>query len=214
MKNGLSKFAKGMFAIFTIKLLFFGIMFLNQSCQTDDDIFNTSKKELALKEFENTAKLTLPLIKKSVDKYQLKSSNLSSKSTLDEEYIKESLSPLINETKNLLLAYGITEKELQDNIGDLNNPDLIVVGLALFQAENGNNEVSMNFGNLFATQIYAQDAYDCVLRSLGVTALTEALRNGSKAALKKAVFKIAKRAIGWVGAAWAAYEFGDCMGWY
>ena len=73
-----------------------------------------------------------------------------------------------------------------------------------------------NFGlGLFVTNMYAQDAYDCALRAVGIDAVIE-LFNGkvTKAIAKKAIRKIASRALGWVGAAWAAYEFGDCMGWY
>ena len=38
MKNELKKFAKGMFAIFTIKLLIFGTIFIIQSCTEEDNI--------------------------------------------------------------------------------------------------------------------------------------------------------------------------------
>jgi hypothetical protein len=52
MKNGLNKFAKGMFAIFTIKLLF-GVIFVVQSCQTDNEIFENSEQQIALEKFES-----------------------------------------------------------------------------------------------------------------------------------------------------------------
>jgi len=58
MKNGLNKFAKGMFAIFTIKLLLFGVVFLVQSCQTDNEIFENSEQQIALEKFESLAKTT------------------------------------------------------------------------------------------------------------------------------------------------------------
>lgn len=38
MKNGINKFAKGIFAIFTIKLLIFGTIFIIQSCSEEDNI--------------------------------------------------------------------------------------------------------------------------------------------------------------------------------
>ena len=70
MKNGLNKFAKGMFAIFTIKLLFFGIMLLNQSCQNDDNnnLLLDSEKEVALKRFEKVIIETKPKIQKIIEK--------------------------------------------------------------------------------------------------------------------------------------------------
>jgi hypothetical protein len=53
MKNGLNKFAKGMFAIFTIKLLLFGVVFVVQSCQTDNEIFENSEQQIALEKFKS-----------------------------------------------------------------------------------------------------------------------------------------------------------------
>ena len=74
MKKGINKFAKGVFAIFTIKLLFFGIVFLNQACQTDDNIFSISEKELALEKFENILKQTIPVVKTNIKEKNLNSS--------------------------------------------------------------------------------------------------------------------------------------------
>jgi hypothetical protein len=56
MENGFKKFAKGMFAIFTIKLLLVGIIFVIQSCQTDYEIFENSEQQIALNKFESLAK--------------------------------------------------------------------------------------------------------------------------------------------------------------
>ena len=55
-KNGFKKFAKGMFAIFTIKLLLVGTIFVIQSCQTDNEIFENSEKQITLNKFESLAK--------------------------------------------------------------------------------------------------------------------------------------------------------------
>lgn len=45
MKNGLNKFTKGMFAIFTIKLIFFGTFFMIQSCNEDSSDIEISSAE-------------------------------------------------------------------------------------------------------------------------------------------------------------------------
>lgn len=68
-------------------------------------------------------------------------------------------------------------------------------------------------------QELSEQIYDCALRSFGITAVTEVLQNGikgaaGKALLKKAMRKVTARFLGWVGAAWATYEFGDCMDWW
>lgn len=45
MKNGLNKFAKGMFAIFTIRLLFVGAFFIIQSCNQDSNDIEINSAE-------------------------------------------------------------------------------------------------------------------------------------------------------------------------
>ncbi len=45
MKNGLNKFAKGMFAIFTIKLLFIGTFLIIQSCSEESSEIEISSAE-------------------------------------------------------------------------------------------------------------------------------------------------------------------------
>ena len=65
------------------------------------------------------------------------------------------------------------------------------------------------------TPIYASDWGECAIHASGIGALAEIARGHlSKKALKKAVRKVLSRTLGWVGAAWATYEFGDCMGWW
>ena len=54
---------------------------------------------------------------------------------------------------------------------------------------------------------------------LGVSDFALAISGGlqtsaGKALLKKAIRKIATRALGWIGAAVFVYEFGDCMDWW
>ena len=128
--------------------------------------------------------------------------------------IQEDIPELVPILKELL------ESELGEDFYDLDDPRIALIGLAILAAnDESGNQTAMNFAGMFGTTVYAQDTYDCVLRTIGITALTDAINNGlsssaGKAALKKAIRKIASRVLGWVGAAWAAYEFGDCMGWW
>jgi hypothetical protein len=216
MKNGLNKFAKGVFAIFTIKLLFFGIVFLNQACQTDDNIFSISEKELALENFENMAKQVLPKLQGNLEKSRLlnKSSD-TEMSNKNVEDIMNIMNPLTVTSTELLKTYGFTEKELTEDMGDVNDPRLVIIGLAILKAETKNKEVAMNIDSFFATSVYAQDTFDCLIRSVGIDAVVEIVKGKiTKKAVSKLIRKVAKRALGPIGAAWAIYEFGDCMGWY
>lgn len=213
MKNGLNKFAKGMFVIFTIKLLLFGVVFVMQSCQTDNEIFENSEQRIALKKFESLAKHTAVKFENMALK-QNNTLNAKGSSSEDEEKAKEVLRPLIQGSKELFSAYGINESDFEELESE--DPRIAILGLALLSAKtNNNNRVAINLAGLFATSVYAQNAYDCALRAVGIDAVVE-LFNGkvTKKIAKKAIKKIASRALGWIGAAWAAYEFGDCMGWY
>ena len=225
MKNGLSKFAKGMFAIFTIKLLFFGIMFINQSCQTEDDIFENQEQKIALQKFENLFLEIQPKIENTFDKQNLllsKKSYVLDKQTVEKS--KEILTPLVKGSKELLKSYGINESDFLEEFADLNDPRIAFVGLMILSADKKkekDNLASINYASFFVASAYATnmdmepDWYDCMLRSVGIDAVVE-LFNGkvTKAIAKKAIRKIASRTLGWVGAAIAVYEFGDCMDWY
>ena len=74
----------------------------------------------------------------------------------------------------------------------------------------------MNIDSFFATSVYAQDTFDCLIRSVGIDAVVEFVKVKiiTKKAIYKLIRKVAKRALGPIGAAWAIYEFGQCMGWY
>lgn len=67
------------------------------------------------------------------------------------------------------------------------------------------------------------DTFDCAMRSLGISAAVELFNSGvsavakatvRKKAIRKVITKIASRTLGVIGAAWAIYEFGECMEWW
>lgn len=152
--------------------------------------------------------------------------------TIDEQPIVSALQPAIQEAKNYLYELGLTDAEISVELQGGDESDLVLAVMALKNAEsnhlNSTNLSNNNYQNLFGFSIYAQeqqqdntlqdsgpDWYDCLLRSVGIDAVIE-LFNGkvTKAIAKKAIRKIVSRTLGWVGAAIAVYEYGDCMGWY
>jgi hypothetical protein len=53
------------------------------------------------------------------------------------------------------------------------------------------------------------------LRAVGIDPVIELINgNLTKSLAKKAIRKIVGSTLGWVGAAVAIYEYGDCMEWY
>jgi hypothetical protein len=142
------------------------------------------------------------------------------------EAAKQSLEPTLVESKNYLRSKGLTDNDIQnlltaDEYGPaMSESDLIPAVMQLVAEEqNQNSMTSINFSNVFFQSAHASEIGECAGDALGVADVALALSGGlqtsaGKALLKKAIRKVATRALGWVGAAVFAYEFGDCMGWW
>ncbi|BAV95400.1 hypothetical protein JBKA6_1387 [Ichthyobacterium seriolicida] len=201
-----------MFATFTIKLLFFSIVFFNQSCQNDIVTIENEQQQITLDNFEDLAKKTAV----KFNNLALKNDCfLSDKQKQTEQEAKNIIQPLIDGSKELFSFYGVSESDFLEKL-DSQDPRIAVLGLALLSAKRENNKVAMNFSELSVSNRRAQNAYNCALRALGIDAMIEIFitRKVTKLMAKEAIKKIAKKTLGWAGAALAAYEFGDCMGWY
>ena len=76
--------------------------------------------------------------------------------------------------------------------------------------------VSQANGELLTNATAPPSIIDCALDALGIPAglLIGSAKSLSKAALIKAAKKLATRLVGWIGAAIAIYDFGDCMEWW
>lgn len=140
--------------------------------------------------------------------------------TVPEQPIVDALQPSVQNAKNYLYSLGMSDAEIATELQGSEESNLVIAVMALIDADNQNNSpTAFNYSSLFGQNTYAmaaaQDWYDCLLRSVGIDAVVE-LFNGkvTKAIAKKAIRKIVSRTLGWVGAAIAVYEYGDCMGWY
>jgi hypothetical protein len=64
----------------------------------------------------------------------------------------------------------------------------------------------------------AMNTYDCGLRAFGIEAMVVWAQGGlgkvPPSVVRGALIRLGSRTLGVVGTAWAAYEFGGCMGWY
>ncbi len=246
IKRKIRKLIKGFFAIFTIKLALFTVLFIIQACQKDDNynFLIESEKELAIKKFEKSLKDNVPKANKKILDFEEKKkyftqlqSKIKKESNIifdmenfedkTEEEVKTLLLPLVYDSKELLFNYGITENDLEEiffdiDILDTNDPSLIVISEIILAIEKENKKTAFNYSGLLASPVFAYQQpnyFDCALRSIGVTTIIDAFKKGikgaaGKALLKKAIKKVALRALGWVGAAVAVYEFGRCMEWW
>jgi hypothetical protein len=210
--NATMKVAKGMLAIFMIKLIFVLGVFIFQSCESETIVNDTAKQE-ALSKFENLVKkqtIEIQSIKQKSEQGLIAKSNVS-----DEQFAMELLQPIINGSKDLLEVYNITDADIQAELGNTNDPRIAIVALAVLQAETNSNEVTMNFASLFGTSAYAQSAWECAGQALGFYAIAEIFAGQvSNSAILGAFRKVAARTLGWIGLGLAVYEFGDCMGYW
>ncbi|NCF42202.1 MAG: hypothetical protein GWP32_04835 [Bacteroidetes bacterium] len=267
MKNGLKKFAKGMFAIFTLKLMIFGTVFIVQSCSSESETQNPNSEEfinsvaksmfninsiplsnnlfLRTDEISSTIYLTKDPEQSFDDSETLNSIesieglvNISNQYELElsesidgndeviktysipEQPIIDSFEPSIQSAKNYLYSLGFSDLEIETELQGSEESNLVIAVMGLIDAENQNSgSITFNYNDLFGQSAHAmampQDWYDCLLRSVGIDAVVE-LFNGkvTKTIAKKAIRKIVSRTLGWVGAAIAVYQYGDCMGWY
>lgn len=139
---------------------------------------------------------------------------------------QQSLQPTLIEAKNYLFSKGLTDSDIQDFLSaDSDGPamsesDLIpAVMMLIAEEERSSSLAHVNFTNPFITSAYASQIGECAGDALGVSAIAAVVSEGlhtaaGKELMKKAMRKVASRALGWVGAAIFVYEFGDCMNWW
>jgi hypothetical protein len=160
------------------------------------------------------------------------SDNIANEQTLVNTYqisvsqAQQALEPTLIQAKNYLYAKGLTDSDIQfllaaDEEGPaMQESALIPIVMQLIAVEQNQNVASnVNYLSFFGSSAHASQIGECAGDALGFSAIA-GLAAGSletsagKAILKKAIRKIASRALGWVGAAIFTYEFGDCMGWW
>ncbi|NCP53328.1 MAG: hypothetical protein GW817_13880 [Flavobacteriales bacterium] len=129
----------------------------------------------------------------------------------------------------LLNSFGVTNQDIIEEFGSLENPDIITTALASSRIEEqsqlGYYVVDFETGYNYSTDSYvdlkgmnntANSVVDCAMDALGIPAglIVGSAKNLGRKALLKAARKLATRMLGWVGAGIAVYEFGDCMEWW
>jgi hypothetical protein len=139
---------------------------------------------------------------------------------------QNSLQPTLTEAKNYLYSKGYTDADIDyllaaDSEGPaMSESDLIPAVMQLIAEEqNPSMAATFDYASFFGTSAHASQIGECAGDALGVSDIALAISGGlqtsaGKALLKKAIRKIATRALGWIGAAVFVYEFGDCMDWW
>lgn len=180
---------------FTFKLMslvLLTLVFLScENEQSDSFIFNESADLQSLKQ----------IVLNQTNQKRIVMQNKSTE--LQNPQAEEMLKPIINETVSILLNSGIKKSEIVDEFGNLNSPELAIMGVALIsQAETQKD-----------TEAKAGDALDCAARAFIGIELHEGFWGSftNRRVLLRAVGKLATRTLGFIGAALIVYDFADCM---
>lgn len=139
---------------------------------------------------------------------------------------KESMAQIYEEAIYYLHHRGLSNNDLkeilQQDKEELSEATLIPLAILIMMKDEHyiSSSSASRLPALFGSYAHASMINDCAFDAFGLNELFTVIGAGalnssiSKALLKKAVRKIATRALGWVGAAIFVYEFGDCMNWW
>lgn len=199
---------KKLFKFLPIALL--GFCLVLNSCSEEESINLTEGTTLQTKSSE----IDLDPLKNAVNKYaqfvfdvhgnsERFDTNLMH-SNLNELLASSYLQPIIKETLNMLPYYGISINELQEDISDLNDPRIALVGIGIITMEQGLTYAKADWGQVAG----------CALEAIGfssVDLIKDAFERGSRIALRQLIRSVAMRVLGPIGVAIAVAEFAWCM---
>lgn len=150
---------------------------------------------------------------------------------LNEKDVQIVLQPKLSVAAKTLLEFGWSEEELVEDFGSINSPEIFSMATAAitinedFDLYDKNGEIVLI--PKVTTGSDQSEEYDqlkkCFLDATGIGLAMGALGIGGgallskaakKKAIKKAIRKAISRTLGWVGVAWAVYDFGYCMEWW
>ncbi len=143
------------------------------------------------------------------------------------QYTEDEKTSLLYTSIQVLNSKGVTNDMIAYEFGNLENPEIVLSALAFTRIVDEtaaeNNIIDLETGFNYSTNSYVNNnvdrsgsVVDCALGALGIPAglIVGSAGSTSTKALLKAARKLATRMLGWVGAAIAIYDFGNCMEWW
>lgn len=198
----------------TINIFLCLSLIISFGCTSDDE------QEAMSYSYQSKKEQLLSKIKKS-------QTVLNSESRGNIDYTIEEKQAMLSLSIQLLNSQGISNEIIEDEFENLENPKIVLTALAVSRIIDetalGNHIIDYETGFNYSTNSYVNidgnrsgSIVDCALGALGVPAglIVGAAGSTSTKALLKAARKLATRALGWVGAAYAIYDFGSCMEWW
>ena len=121
------------------------------------------------------------------------------------------LQPIIDETLAVLPEYGISTEELQENISDLNDPRIAIIGIGIVTIDSG-------VQNLQVKSVDWDRAIGCALSAIGfnsIDLIRNAAQTGTRLAIRSLIRTVAVRLLGPIGVAFTVAEWAVCYaGWW
>ncbi len=207
------------------------------SCQKGEDL-NTEEvqRKEAVANFENSIKAKSDEIQNLVKELNTARTQAFQKGVVDknleneqEEKAKQTLLPLLQDSKKLLLEYGIDDAFLKEEFGDENHPAILNMGL-IYLTVAKNNSVKYSEANVFSgaisftRQLILSDNSEsdwgeiknCLQVALGIADIGYIIKNTAQLAAattaKQVAMLVLKRYAGWATLGFLVYDFVNCMG--
>jgi len=142
--------------------------------------------------------------------------NLSAQNCLPQATAEAYVTPTkITEGYNYFISKGFTNAEIIEEFGSSNSP-AIYTAYTITKFINDNSGIwVLDAKNYIVNSNNPPSAYNCALEAFGILGIAEMLSGQlTKEGMLTVVRKVAPKALGVIGAAWAVYEFGACMGWW
>jgi len=121
----------------------------------------------------------------------------------------------ITEGYNYFVSKGLTNAQIIAEFGSSNNP-AIYTAYTITKFINDNSSIwVLDANNHIVNSSNPPSAYHCALEAFGIIGIAEMLtRQLTAEGMLTVIRKVAPKAMGVIGASWAIYEFGACMGWW
>lgn len=142
--------------------------------------------------------------------------NLSAQNCLPQSTAETYItSTKISEGYNYFVSKGLTNAEIIEEFGSSNNP-AIYTAYTITKFINENSGIwILDANNHIVNSSNPPSAYNCALEAFGILGIAEMLTGQlTKEGMLTVIRKVAPKAMGVIGATWAVYEFGACMGWW
>lgn len=121
----------------------------------------------------------------------------------------------ITEGYDYFISKGFTNSEIVAEFGSSTNPAIYTAYVIIKFVNDNQNTWILDENNYIVNSSTPPDAYHCALEAFGILGIAQLLSGTlTKEGMLTIIRKVAPKALGAIGAAWAIYDFGECMGWW